>query len=263
MTEPARPAPNPYTRGFRLAVDGIKLAFRSEDVGRAYLKVAAVIFSVSLVIGGLGLWALWTHAVPGEDDPAMWMVIASWIVRVVGSALTLIVAPLLAILVVNVVFPLFNQGVFIAGLRVADPDRAARLEAKPGMPLMPAAGIASWRLLKFVAGSLVFFAIGLVPVVGTIAGTVGQLWLSARTVAWELLDPYFDCLDIRYAEQRELVERHNKTLLGFGLPIALIFAVPFVGPLLFGLAQVAGAHFVAHELPVDPREHAEPDAPPR
>jgi hypothetical protein len=51
-----------------------------------------------------------------------------------------------------------------------------------------------------------------------------------------------------------LIGRHQKALLGFGLPIALLFGIPIVGPLLFGLAQVAGAMFVARELPVDPRE---------
>jgi uncharacterized protein involved in cysteine biosynthesis len=91
-------------------------------------------------------------------------------------------------------------------------------------------------------------------VVGTIIGTLAQAWLTSLTVAWELLDPYFDCLDIRHAEQRDFVGRHQKALLGFGLPISLMLAIPIAGPLLFGLAQAAGAIFVAREVPVDPRE---------
>ena len=35
---------------------------------------------------------------------------------------------------------------------------------------------------------------------------------------------------------------------------ALMLAIPIVGPLLFGLAQAAGAVLVAREIPVDPRE---------
>ena len=77
-----------------------------------------------------------------------------------------------------------------------------------------------------------------------------------RTLGWDLLDPYFDCLDIRHAEQREFVDRHERALMGFAVPVALVFAIPFIGPLLFGFAQAAGAVFVARELPVDPRELA-------
>ena len=122
------------------------------------------------------------------------------------------------------------------------------------MSLPRAVGLASWRFVKFLGLSVLLFVIGLIPVVGTLIASVGGLLLAARTVAWELLDPYFETLDIRHAEQRALIRRHQKVLLGFGLPIALLFAIPIVGPLMFGLAQVAGAVFVARELPVDPRE---------
>jgi uncharacterized protein involved in cysteine biosynthesis len=252
---PAPQQPTPYARGFHAAVEGMKIAFRSPEVGKAYLKVAAVVFVLSVVISAASIWALWANMDPSPDQ-AMWLIVGIWALRIIGSLIALLIGPILAIFTVNIAFPMFNQGVFIAGLRAVDPDRAAALEAKPGMPLGPAIGIATWRLVKFVGLSLCFFAIGLIPVIGTIIGTVGQAWLTARTVAWELLDPYFDCLDIRYAEQGQFVARHQKAMLGFGLPISLMLAIPIVGPLLFGLAQAAGAIFVARELPIDPREQA-------
>ena len=118
-------------------------------------------------------------------------------------------------------------------------------------------GIALRRMIKFMLLSLGLFALGLVPVVGVVA-TLLQLWLTARTVAWELMDPYFDCLDIRYAEQKQFIARLQKPLLGFGFPVALLFAIPFAGPLCFGVAQAAAATFVAREFPVDPRETTAP-----
>ncbi|NJK32509.1 MAG: EI24 domain-containing protein, partial [Deltaproteobacteria bacterium] len=106
-----------------------------------------------------------------------------------------------------------------------------------------------------VLGSLCFLLLGLVPVVGSIAGAIGQTWLTARTVGWELVDPYFDRLGMGWSEQREFVREHRRSLLGFGLPLSLILAIPLVGPLLFGLAQAAAAVYVVREVPPHAREY--------
>lgn len=253
MPAPEQQQPSPYVRGFQLAVEGMKLAFRSREVGKAYLKVAAAVFLLTLVITSTSIWALWANTAPSADA-STWLVVGMWLLAVVGSIVALLIGPLLAIFTINIAFPMFNRGVFLAGLRVVDPERAAALAAKPGMPIGPSIRIASWRLIKFLVLSLCCLIVGLIPVVGTIVGALAQAWLTSRTVAWELLDPYFDCLDIRHAEQRDFVGRHQKALLGFGLPISLMLAIPIAGPLLFGLAQAAGAIFVAREVPVDPRE---------
>jgi CysZ protein len=243
----------PYKRGFRAAVDGMKLALRSKDVGRAYLRVAAIIFVMTLAVDSAALWALF-HFTVAAADAALWLVVLLWAARVIGSVGALLIGPLVAIFLVNIAFPMFNKGVFIAGLRLLDPERAATLDAKPGMPLGASITIPLWRLVKFLLLSACLLLLGLVPVVGSVAAAVLQTWLTARTVAWELMDPYFDCLDIRYAEQKQFVARMQKSLLGFGFPVSLALAVPIVGPLGFGLAQAAAATFVAREVPVDPRE---------
>lgn len=246
-------ATSPYLRGFHIALEGMKLAFHSPDVGRAYIRVSLVVFSLGLFLASLSILTLWNHTVPASDAEA-WLVAVLWLTRVVGSLVSLVLGPLLAIYVVNIGFPFFNQGVFMAGMRAIDPKRAAGLEGKPGMSLGRAIGLALWRFIKFVGMGLVLLAIGLVPVIGTVIATVGGLLLASYAVAWELLDPYFEMLDISHAEQKQIIKRHRKVLLGFGMPIALLFGIPIVGPLLFGLAQVAGAVFVARELPVDRRE---------
>lgn len=244
---------SPYVRGLRIAVDGMKLAFRSPEVGRAYIRVSLVIFLLGVLLAGTSIWLLWANTEPAPDAEA-WLSALLWVVRIVGTLAAFVLGPLLAIFVVQIGFPFFNQGVFMAGMRAIDPERAARLAALPGMSLPRAIGLATWRFLKFLGLGVVLFLIGLVPVIGTLIATVGGLLLASYAVAWELLDPYFETLDIGHAEQRELIRRHRPALLGFGFPIALMFGIPIVGPLLFGLAQVAGAVFVARELPVDPRE---------
>jgi CysZ protein len=249
--------PSPYVRGFRTALEGMKMALRSKEVGRAYLRVAAVIFGLTVVIDIGAIWTLLHFTTPAADA-ATWMIVALWVARVIGTLAALLVGPLLAIFVVNIAFPVFNKGVFLAGMQLVDPERAAALEAKPGMPLAPTIGIPIWRLIKFVGLSMGLFVLGLIPVIGSLVATALQLWLTARTIAWELMDPYFDCLDIRYAEQREFVARLQKPLLGFGVPVALLMAIPIVGPLCFGLAQASAGVFVAREFPVDPREAATP-----
>jgi CysZ protein len=231
----------------------MRLAFRSREVGRAYVRASLMIFALGLLLASGAIWALWANTVPGPDAET-WLLVVLWAARVIGTLASFVLGPLLAIFIVNIGFPFFNQSVFMAGMRAADPERARLLEGKAGMSLSRAIGLAIVRFVKFLGLSVVLFVIGLVPVVGTLIAGVGGLLLAARTVSWELLDPYFEMLDIRHAEQRELIGRHQKVLLGFGLPIALLFAIPLVGPLLFGLAQVAGAVFVARELPIDPRE---------
>jgi CysZ protein len=248
-------SPSPYTRGFRAAVDGMRLALRNEEVGKAYLRVAAVIFVLTIVIDSAAIWALFHYTAPAPDAE-LWMLVLLWTARVVGTVGGLLIGPILAIFTVNILFPVFNMGVFLAGMKVVDPERAERLAAKPGMPLRVTVAISAWRLVKFVVLSLGLLLLGLVPVIGSVIAALLQLWLTARTVSAELMDPYFESLDIRYAEQKQFVARHQKPLLGFGVPVALMLAIPVLGPLAFGLAQAAAAVFVAREIPVDPRESA-------
>jgi CysZ protein len=246
---------DPMTRGFHAAIQGMKAALGDREVGRAYLRVAAAIFALSVVLDAAAIWAVLEYVVP-DPDAGRWMVLLMQIARILAIVVAILIGPLLAVFVVNIAFPMFNQGVFLAGMKAFDPERAAILGARPGMAIPRAAGIATVRLLVFFGLSLCLFFVGLIPVVGTIVATVGEVYLLARTASWELMDPYFDVLDIRYAEQREFVREHRKCLLGFGLPVALLLAIPILGPLGFGLAQAAAGRFVALEIPVDPRERA-------
>lgn len=264
MAKPAEPADkpessdtSPFGRGMRAAWDGLRSAFGDGDVNRAYLRVVAGLFTLTLVLDVALLWLLFAQTAP-TPDMATWAKVGLWAARVLGTVATFVAGPLLSIFVVNIVFPFFNQPVFLAGLKVVDSARAEALEASEGMVMWRSAANATRRLVVFLVLSLCCFALNLIPVIGSVVATVCQAWLTARTVGWELLDPYFDCIDMRYPEQKKLIREHRAVLLGFGLPLSLVLAIPVVGPLFFGLAQAAAGTFVAREIPVDPREGAAP-----
>jgi len=63
-----------------------------------------------------------------------------------------------------------------------------------------------------------------------------------------LLDPYLDKLRLGYADQHAFVAAHRPALVGFGLPLSVLMAVPLVGPLFFGLAQGAAAQLVVEVI---------------
>lgn len=243
-----------FFRGVRVAFEGIQVAFRDPGVRKAYLRVMLAMLALTLVIDALGLWWVFAWIDPSAADE-VWMALITWVLRIIGAVLILVVAPLIAILVMNVAFPFFNEPVFMAGLRAQDPERADRVAAGPGMPLRASAMIAALRLLRFLGLTLVFVLVGLIPIVGGIVGTIGQAWLTAKTVSWELMDPYFDRLDIRWDGQKQFVTQYRDALLGFGLPLGLLLAIPLIGPLLFGWVQGAAGTFLVREVQPHPREY--------
>jgi CysZ protein len=246
-----------FVRGARAAWEGVRVAVHDPDVRKAYLQVVLGMLVLTLVIDALGLWGLFAWIDPSTADSAI-MGAVQWLLRIVGAVVVLMVGPLVALLIMNIAFPLFSEPVFMAGLRAQDPERAARVAAGPGMPLSVSAGIAAVRLARFIGWTIVFLLVGLVPFVGGIIGMLGQAWLTARTAAWEMMDPYFDRLDIRWAGQREFYAKHRDVLLGFGLPLGVMLAIPLIGPLLFGWAQGAAGTLLVREIPPHPREFQTP-----
>src|SRR5690606_13044219 len=107
------------------------------------------------------------------------------------------------------------------------------------------------RALHFLGVTLALGLLTLVPFVGPVLGPPLQLAYAARSLTWELLDPYFERAGHDYPRQRSILHARRATMVGFGLPWALVMAVPLVGPLLFGLAQAAVAVVVIEELDVE------------
>lgn len=233
--------------GVRLALGGLGLALGSGEIRRTYLKlaVALVLTSVALMVG-LVYGFLWLLGM--LVDPSWLVGWTGWLAWVLAVVLSAVVAPLLALFVVNIVFPFLAEGVFFAGLRAVDPARAEALEKATGMGFTTSTAGSVRRLFYFIGVTLLCFVVSCVPLLGAVLGPIAQVWFTARMLSWELLDVYFERTGVDYAGQRALLRQHRRAMFGFGLPWVLLMALPLVGPLLFGLAQAAAAKLVTGVL---------------
>jgi len=246
--------PSSVVGGAALALRGLRLALASPEVRRVYLHLALTLVGTSLALmAGLG-WAIWA-LIPTPEDPALWLGVLLWTLKIGGTALAVMAAPLLSLFIVNIVFPFLGERVFMAGLKCVEPGRAAELEASAGVGFKTSVGSSLRRLLYFIGVTLLTLALTLVPVFGAVLGPAAQLWFTSRMLSWELLDPYFERRGLAYAAQRGLMKTHSTAMFGFGAPWTLLLALPIVGPLGFGLAQAAAALLVTDILETRGRAH--------
>lgn len=243
--------PGGVMAGLSLARRGVSKAWASPEVRRTYLHLILVLVAVASLLDIVGIWSVVALTRTAGDAP-WWQIVAMVLLRIAGIGIVLLVAPIVAMVVVNLVFPMLSDRVFFAGMREVAPLRAAALAAAPGLPLMRTVMNATLRLLAFVGLSLLLFSLSLVPVVGSVAGPALQAWRSALMLSWELLDPYFDRLGLDRPGQRALLRKHQSTLLGFSLPFVFVMAIPIVGALAFGLAQAAIAMLVIEVIEAEP-----------
>jgi uncharacterized protein involved in cysteine biosynthesis len=233
--------------GFSTAMRGLKLATASKDVRATYVQLVLVLLAVSTVLDVAGIWAVW-HWTGSDPGDAWWQVLAMVLLRIAGIGIVLLAAPVLALRVVDLVFPLLGERVFLAALRLVAPARAEQLAAAPGLPLSTSIANSIVRTLSFFAQSVGVFALSFVPVAGAVIGPLLQAYLTARALSWELLEPYFDKLALDRKGQARVLDEHRTVTIGFALPFVFVMAIPIVGPLVYGLAQGAAALLVADVL---------------
>jgi uncharacterized protein involved in cysteine biosynthesis len=229
------------------ALRGLSLASESAEVRGTYAKLVAAIFVLAAWIDVGGIWAVW-HLTATDPETGWLALVGLWLLRIAGTLIVLLVAPLLGLFVVNTAFPFLAEGVFFAALRQVAPARAAELAAAPGMSFARGVGINLVRMAMFLGFTALSFVVSLIPAVGAVAGPALSLYFTSRALGWELLDPYFDKLQLDFAAQRRFVAEHRAPMIGFGVPVSLLMAIPLAGPLLFGLSQAAAAVFVADVL---------------
>lgn len=243
---PPPPAPS-LTRGVSLALRGLRLALGSAEVRRTYLRLALALVLTALVLSAALVGLAW-WLIPVSPDMAWMAWLRNAALLLAATVVALIAAPMLALFVVNVAFPFLADAVFMAGARAADPALAARLEKPADVGLMASISGSVRRLFAFVGVTLALTALSFVPVIGAVLGPVLELWFAARTLAWELLDPYFERVGSGYDAQRPIVAQRRATLVGYGLPWTFLMALPVFGPLLFGLAQAGVAALVVEDI---------------
>jgi uncharacterized protein involved in cysteine biosynthesis len=227
-----------FVSGVTAAFRGLSTATGSAELRRLYVRLALAIFALTVVLDILGIWAV-VSLTPDVDSGARAVLVV--LLRVAGVAIVLLLAPLLAVLVANLVLPMLAELVFMAGMRAVDPEQARVLAEGPGMPLRRSIGHGVVRLVRFLLLGGVAALCSLIPVVGSVVGPAAVALVTASSLAWELLVPYFERRQMSMAAQHTYLNSHRSTVLGFALPYSFALAVPFVGPLLFGVAQAAAA----------------------
>ncbi len=239
--------------GLRAAGRGVRRVFNTPEVGKTYFQLVAVLFVLAGTLTAGGFWAV-LHFTPIDGTESWWLLAGLWVARVAGMLIVALICPLLALFTANTLFPILGERVFLAGVRAVSPERADELAALEGLPLRVSVPQNLIRMGLFIALSLFAFAVSLIPVVGVILGPVLQGYFTSRALGWELLDPYFEKLEVRFDAQHEFVKQHRGALVGFALPFSLAMSIPLVGPLLFGVAQAAAGTLVVEVLEGTPAQ---------
>ena len=89
------------------------------------------------------------------------------------------------------------------------------------------------------AGGLLL--LGLIPLVGQIAGAVGSASFGGWMLCLELVGSPLERRQVlSIQERRELMRRRRWRTLGLGIPTFLLLSIPFVAVVLFPAATAAG-----------------------
>ncbi len=114
-------------------------------------------------------------------------------------------------------------------------------------------------LVRVALWGVLFFALGFVPVVGqTVVPAVG-FCVSGFFLAEELTAIALQRRGVRLGERLRLLRSRKLLALGFGVPLTLLFLVPFVAVFVMPGA-VAGATLLVRDLLGETAEDAEAEA---
>lgn len=106
----------------------------------------------------------------------------------------------------------------------------------------------SLRLLALsVSTSVALFVFGLVPVVGQTVGPVIGALTGGWLLAVEISGVPFNRRGLRLRDRRRLLRANRALALGFGVPVFVVFLVPFVAVLVMPGA-VAGSTLLARRV---------------
>jgi CysZ protein len=103
------------------------------------------------------------------------------------------------------------------------------------------------RLLAALVGIALVLAIGLVPVVGTVAALAIAAWFAATAAAYDCYDAVFGRRAMAYRDKLAYLSRHRGRTLGLGLAVAGLLLVPGVNLLALALGS-AGATVADHAI---------------
>jgi CysZ protein len=209
--------------------------------------VVSCVLIAALVIGVL-------HFV---DPVAGWITshLPSWLAHVASPLLTTVIVIGLSIGVALVFVPLAGM---IAGPfnEMLSEHVEAKLTGKPPSPFSLSEflhGVALSiihgvrRLIAMLVGIVVVFAVGFVPVIGTIAAVVIAGWLAATATAYDCYDAVLARRFLGYRAKLAYLSRHRQRTVGLGATVAVMLLVPGLNLVALGLGA-AGATVAAHAI---------------
>jgi len=103
------------------------------------------------------------------------------------------------------------------------------------------------RLVGFLVGAVLLFALSFVPVVGTIAATAIGFWLAGRGAAYDCYDAVLARRGLSYQAKLAYLTRHRGRTFGLGAAVAGLLLVPGLNLIALGLGAT-GATLAAREL---------------
>jgi CysZ protein len=197
------------------------------------LVLVGIVLGVAAVVDPLVVWV-------AAHVPSWLETIVSWILRIV-----VVVGVGMAAMVVFVGVAGMIAGPFNEMLSEAVEEE---LTGKKGAPFALGAflkealvGVA--HALRRLALSLVWlvllFALGFVPVVGTIAAFAIGLYLAASGCAYDCYDAVLARRGMSYAQKQAFLATHRQRSMGLGAAVAGMLFVPFVNLIALGLGATA------------------------
>jgi CysZ protein len=246
---PRRTAAGDFLGGVKLLGRGFGIIGRRP--GLLVMGMVPGLISMTVVVGGLATLAYFV------GDIATWMTpfADGWVADLRTALRFLVIVGIMvsAALVAIMTFTALT-------LTIGDPFYEA-LSVRVDASFGPVAGTErpwtrtlfrnladSLRLVAFSVGvSALVFLLGLIPVVGQVAAPVLEVMVGGWVLAVEISGVAFNRRGLRLAERRRLLRANRALALGFGIPVFLIFLVPFAAIFVMP-AAVAGATLLTRRV---------------
>jgi len=110
------------------------------------------------------------------------------------------------------------------------------------------------RLVASLFGLVLVFALGFVPVIGTIAAVVIGLWITARGAAYDCYDAVLARRGLRYRDKLAYLAQRRQRSLGLGAAVAGLLFVPGLNLVALGLGAAGATLAVLERDGASPRK---------
>jgi CysZ protein len=205
--------------------------------------VVAAVFAAALVALVIAVPTIATAVTPfAEGWPPFW----STLLRVGVAIATVGGALILAAVTFTAVTLIVGEPFYDRVWRAVEQDAGGDVpEQGPGF--WRSAGDGVVLVVRGVGVAVIAWLVGLVPIVGGIAGTVVGVILTGRLLADELSSRALSARGYDRAARRRLLRANRSRVLGFGVATQLCFLIP-LGAVAVMPAAVAGSTLLARRL---------------